>query len=222
MNTQRQKIVISIADYIKKLWTWMPVIICWTFLCVMIALTGMSILKEKKFTADTSIYILARNVYTKEERLDQSDMQVSTQMTYDGMLILKSEQMAERVIENLESSSKQEYNLNAEELLDMVEVTKADDSLLVTISATDTDPYLVCDIANIYRETAVEVLTEKLRARGIQTVEEAIVPLYPSGLSNMVVVALSVFLGMFSSFVLLFVKYVAHDAIREPEDIGEI
>ena len=222
MNTPRQKIVISIAEDIRKLWTWMPVIICWTLLCAMIALAGMSVIKDKEFTADTSIYILARNVQTREERLDQSDMQVSTQMTYDGMLILKSEQMAERVIANLASNSAQEYNLNAQELLNMVEVTKADDSLLVTISVTDADPYVACDIANIYRETAAAELMEKLRARGIQTVEEAIVPLYPSGISNKVVAAAGVFLGVFSSLIFLFVKYVAHDAVREPEDIKEV
>ena len=218
----RQRIVISIAEYIRKLWTWMPAIICWTILCAMVALTGMSVMKDKKFTADTSIYILARNVQTREERLDQSDMQVSTQMTYDGMLILKSEQMAERVIANLASSSAQEYDLSAQDLLNMVEVTKADDSLLVTISVTDADPYVECDIANIYRETAAAELMGKLRARGIQTVEEAIVPLNPSGISNRVVAALGVFLGLFSSLVFLFVKYVAHDAIREPEDIKEV
>lgn len=203
----------------------MPVILCWTLLCGMIALTGVSVLKDKKFTADTSIYILARNVQTREERLDQSDMQVSTQMTLDGMLILKSEQMAERVIANLGTSSEEGYNLSnlsAMDLLSMVEVTKADDSLLVTISVTDADPYVACDIANIYRETAATELTEKLRARGIQTVEEAIVPLSPSGMSEKLVAAAAAFLGLMSSLALLFVKYVVHDAVREPEDIREV
>lgn len=222
MNEQRQTIVFSIAEYIKKLWTWMPVIISWSVFFAMLAITLKTVLIKPCYSASTSIYILDREVQSDYERFDMSDIQVSTQMTNDGMAILKSEQMAERVIANLKNSTEMKYDLTASELLEMVTVSREDDSLMVTISVNNQDPYIACDLANTYREVATRELEEKIKAKGVQTIEEAIIPIDRIGGTNLVYGALGLIAGAFIACVALLILYVKYDAKRILEDIKEV
>lgn len=222
MNEQRQTIVFSIAEYIKKLWTWMPVIISWSVFCAVLVVALKTILVKPGYTASTSIYILDREVQSDYERFDMSDIQVSSQMTNDGIAILKSEQLAERVIANLNNNTEMKYDLTASELLKSVSISREDDSLIVTISVDHQDPYLACELANTYREVATRELEEKIMAKGVQTVEEAIIPIKHSGRSNRVYAALGVIMGAFSACVVFCLLYVKYDAKRVLEDIKEV
>lgn len=218
----RQRIVISIAEYVLKLWKWLPVIICWAALCSISVVTLFKVFREPVYTAETKIYMLSRLVQEEMDRFDMSDMQVSTQMANDSMLVLKNEQIAEKVIANLKIDSATDIDMTANGLLGMVDVSREDDSLMITITATNPDPYLACDIANSYRITVMEELESKLMARGITTVEEAIIPLEHSGRSDIINAAMGGVLGVFSIVFMLFVLYAAFDAQREPEDIKEV
>ncbi len=222
MKTERKRIVISIAEYFQKLWKWAPVIIAWSILCAMILLTVYKVIKEPVYTAETKVYLLSRSVGDEYDRFDMSDMQVSTQLTNDSMLVFKNEQVAEKVIANLNQESGINTQLTSGELLGMVNVSREDDSLMITIAATNPDPYLACDIANLYRTTIAEELEKKLMIRGIQTVEEAVIPLERSGRSNTMIAATGAIIGLLGMLCFLFVHYVAFDAIREPEDIKEV
>lgn len=222
MNEQKQTIVFSFAEYIKKLWTWMPVIISWSVFCAVLVVTLKTILIKPCYTASTSIYILDREVQSTYERFDMSDIQVSTQMTTDGLAILKSEQMAERVIANLKNNIEMKYDLTASELLKMASVSREDDSLMVTISVNHQDPYIACDLANTYREVATRELEEKIKANGVQTVEEAIIPIKRVGGANRVYAALGLIMGAFFACIALLFLYVKYDAKRVLEDIKEV
>lgn len=219
---QRQRIVISIAEYLHKLWKCMPVILCWTILCAMSVVMLFKVIKEPAYTAETKVYLLSRQIQEDMDRFDMSDMEVSAQMTNDSMLVLENEQLLERVSATLKSNSDSDFNMSARELLGMIKISREDDSLMITITATNPDPYLACDIANTYRKTVMEELEQKLMVRGIMTVEEAIIPLNRSGRSDFSNAVLGGSLGIFSIVFLLFVIYVAFDAQREPEDIKEV
>ena len=104
----------------------------------------------------------------------------------------------------------------------MIDVSREDDSLIITIAARNPDPYLACDIANIYRKTIMEELEQKLMVRGITTVEEATIPLWRSGRSDFTNAAIGAIVGIISIVFLLFAAYVAFDAQREPEDLKEV
>ena len=104
----------------------------------------------------------------------------------------------------------------------MVGISREDDSLMISITVTNPDPYLACDIANSYRNTIIGELKKKLMIRGIQTVEEAVIPLGHSGRSDKFILAVGAVIGLFSILCLLFIHYVAFDAAREPEDIKEV
>lgn len=222
MSVERKRVVISVAEYLNKLWIWMPATVCWSFLCAVLLITAKNILLIPQYTAQTSVYVLDRIYNSEYERYDQSDIQVSTQMTKDSLLVLNSEQIAEKTLINLKNKTDTCDELTLKELLEKVKINKVDDSLMLTISVTDPDPYKATDIANIYRDTAAAELDDKMMIKGIRTVQDAIIPLERTGISNLMCGAVGMFLGFLSSFLLLFIRYVAHDAKREPEDIKEI
>ena len=101
-------------------------------------------------------------------------------------------------------------------------VSREDDSLMVTISVSSQDPYIACDLANTYREVATRELEEKIKAKGVQTIEEAIIPSDRTGGTNRVYGALGLIAGAFIACVAFLFLYVKYDAKRVLEDIKEV
>lgn len=219
---QKKRIVISISEYLHKLWEWMPVIICWTVLCAMSVVTLSKVIKEPTYAAETKIYILSRQIDENMDRLDMSDLEVSAQMSDDSMLLFYNKQLLEKVISSLKSNADSDFDMFPDELTKMIDISREDDSLMVNITVRNPDPYLACEIANTYRKTVVEELEEKLMVRGITTVEEAAIPLWQSGRSDSAYAVIGAVFGIISIVFLLFAVYVAFDAQREPEDLKEI
>lgn len=218
---ERKKIIISIRDLRRMLIWSIPLILCWSLFCGTVLLYYKDS-KEPVYTAETSIYILSRTADTDYGRLDMSDLDVSRQMTSDALSILASEQVAEKTLVNLSGDATPLQTMNAGSLLNMLDIRHSDDSLEITIAVTGPDPYIVCDIANTYRETAIRELNDRIMAKGIQTLKEAVIPLTTSGRPTSFFGAAGFVLGLISSVGLLIVYYVLRHAERETEDVEEI
>lgn len=221
MNEKR-KIVISVYDLLKMILGYLPVIVCWSVFCCLMLVYYKVAYKEPVFVADTSIYVYSRTADNEYERLDVSDLDVSQQMAKEALGILGSEQVAEQVLINLEGDAEALQTMTTYDLLNMVSIYKQDESLEITFTASGSDPYVVCDVANAYRETAINEIRDRLMAKGIQTAREAVIPLAPSGRPSSFYGAVGLFLGLISSIGLVTLMYVVRLAKRIPEDVGEI
>lgn len=219
---ERKRIIISIHDLLRMIARNIPLIVLWSVLCAMLLYCYKDLYTKPVFTAETSIYVLSRTPDNDYGRLDVSDLDVSRQLTIDALSILNSEQIADEVLANLNGDAEELRTMTAGDLLNMVSISSRDDSLEITISVSGADPYIVCDIANTYRETAIRELNERLTASGIQTTKEAVIPLGPSGRSPSLYGAIGLFLGLMSSgcFILLF--YIIRRADRNEEDVREV
>ena len=219
---ERKRIVVSIHDLVKMILAYFPVIICWSLLCGTFLYCYKQIDRKPMYSADTSVYILSRTADSDYGRLDMSDLEVSHQMTLDAVHVFESEQTAEEVLVNLEGDAEPLRTMTARDLLKMVEINKDDDSLVVTLTVTGPDPYVVCEIANTYREVAMREMDKRIMANGVQTVKEALIPLEPSGRSAAMYGAAGVLLGLISSTGILMMIYLIFVARRETEDVEEI
>lgn len=219
---EREKIAVSIHELVAMILVHFPEIACWSAFCCLLLICYKEIYKKPTFTAETSIYVYSRTADSDYGRLDVSDLDVSQQMAKEALSILGSEQIAEKVLVNLEGDAAALQTMTTYDLLNMISIQKKDDSLEITIAASGTDPYVVCDVANAYRETAVKELSERLMARGIQTARVAVIPLGPSGRPSSLYGAIGLFLGLCSSIGLITLLYVLRHAERSPEDVGEI
>lgn len=219
---ERTRIIISIYDLFRMIVRNIPAIIVWSVLCALLLYTYKDIYEKPVFTCETSIYVLSRTPDSDYGRLDVSDLDVSRQLTLDAMSILKSEQTAEEVLANLDGDAEALRTMTSGNLLNMVSIGSRDDSLEITISVSGSDPYIVCDIANTYRETAMRELKERLTANGIQTTKEAIIPLAHSGRSSVFYAAVGMILGLMSSVCIIMMIYIIRHADRDKEDVREV
>jgi len=219
---ERKRIVVSMHDLVKMILAYFPVIICWSLFCGTILYCYKQIDRQPMYSADTSVYILSRTAESDYGRLDMSDLEVSHQMTLDAVHVFENEQTAEKVLVNLKGDAEPLRTMTAKELLNMVEISKDDDSLVVTLTVTGPDPYVVCEIANTYREVAMKELNARLSASGVETIKEALIPLEPSGRSATMYGAAGVLFGLISSTGILMMIYLIFVARRETEDVEEI
>ena len=220
--TERKKIAVSIHELIGIILRLWPVIVCWSLLCCTLLYCYKAVYKAPVFSAETSIYVLSRTADSDYGRLDVSDLDVSRQMTNDAMNILGTEQIAQEVLVNLEGDALPLQTMSAAELLNMVDIERKDDSLEISITVRGQDPYIVCEIANTYRETAIRELNERIMARGVQTVKEAYIPTEPSGRPAVLYGAAGLCLGLVSSIGLIILIYIIWYAEKDNEDMGEI
>lgn len=220
--SERERIAISIRELIGMLLSYFPLIACWSVFCCLLLVCYKVILKKPVFTATTSIYVYSRTADDSYGRLDLSDLDVSQQMAKDALSILGSEQLAEEVLVNLKGDAAGLQTMSTGDLMGMIDIQKQDESLEITFAASGSDPYVVCDVANTYRETAIRKLSSLLMAKGIQTTREAVIPLAPSGRSASFYGAAGLFLGLCSSIGFLTLAYIFQYAERSPEDVREI
>lgn len=222
MTEERRRITISIHNLIRMIKFFSPVVLCWSLFCGTFLYSYKQVNHDVAFTAETSIYVLSRTAESDYGRLDVSDLDVSKQMIFDAKSIIGNEQTAEKVLANLKGDAASYRTMSTSELLNMVEIHRQDDSLLITIAVSGSDPYAVCEIANTYREIAIDELDKKIMARGVQTVQEALIPLTTSGRSAGFYFILGMAAGLISSLGLITMVYIVHFAVRDAEDIGEI
>lgn len=222
MTEERKRISVSIHDLIRTILRLLPVIICWSLLCCMLLYAYKIIYKKPVYSAEAAIYVLSRTADSDYGRLDVSDLDVSRQMTLDALSILGSEQMAEEVLVNLRGDAAELKTMSAAELLSMVQIHTQDDSLEISIVVNGPDPYVVCEIANVYKETAIRELSDRIMAKGIQTIRNAMIPLWPSERSASFYGTVGLLLGLISSVGMITVVHIFRHAKSEPEDVGEI
>ena len=92
-----------------------------------------------RYQSTTKMYILTKQ---NSDTLTSSDLQASEQLTQDCAQMIRSRQVAEAVISNLN------LDMKASELLEKISVETSTDTRIITIHAEDSDPYLACSIAD--------------------------------------------------------------------------
>ena len=219
---ERERIRVSIHDLLRTIFHFLPLIICWSVFCGTLLYYYSEVWRKPVFEADTSIYVLSRTADEEYGRLDMNDLDVSRQMKIDALSILSSEQMAEKVLVNLKGDAEPLQMITASDLLQMIELRSPDDSLELAIIVKGSDPFMVCDVANTYRETAIQELNDRIMARGIQTTKEAIIPLGPSGRTSLFYGAAGLLIGLVSSLILVTLIYIVRYAKRDSEDVRTI
>ncbi len=222
MTEERKRIEIRLHDLGRMILRRIPAIICWSVFLFMLLFTYKTVRSKPVYKAEASIYVLSRTPDSDYGRLDVSDLDVSRQMIVDSMNILNSEQMAEKVLINLSGDAEPLRTMRASDLLSMTNIQKQDDSLVITIEISGPDPYIVCDLANAYKDAAITELSERIMARGIQSLKDAIIPQYPSGRSPTFYGAVGFLLGLISSIGVIILVYVLKYAERKEENVGEI
>lgn len=160
-----------------------------------------------QYAATSKMYIFS------ETQLTSMNVTLSSSLTVDFIEVAKSRPVMEEVIEELD------LNMSSSALASCISVSNPEDSHLLIITATTTDPVLSKDIANSMAGVVSKRVAEIMAADEPNIMEEAIVPGSPidSGLKR------NIMLGAFAgaAFVILMVLllYVLDDTIKDEDDV---
>lgn len=164
-----------------------------------------------KYEATAKLYIVSSS---SDSVVNLTDLQIGTSLTADYEELVLSRPVLESVIENLGLDLE-----NVDELKDMLKVTNPNNTRILNITATSTDPIEARDIANELARLAVDWLPEMMRSNTPSVPEEAVLPeekASPSYVLNILVGALACMAVYYGIAV---IRYVHDDSIRTAEDL---
>ena len=210
MDNRTEELEIDLLDlflYLKK----KIVMIC----AVVIACAACGFLFTKlcipyTYTASTRIYVLNRQ---SETSVVSSDYTISNYMINDYTVLITGQNVTKEVVAQLD------LGMTHQELSNKIEVTSPDNTRILQINVTDTDPKRAADIVNCVREVSMEQIMEIMNVDAVNLVYEADVPNKPSGPSvkkNTLLAAIIGFAAVVGVFVVI---YLLDDTIRTEEDV---
>ncbi len=163
------------------------------------------------YTSSTKMYVLSRGQSASD--VTSSDLQLSAVLASDYAQLIKDRTVTESVIAELGLS------MNSAALASKISVDMPGQGRIITISVTDTDPYMAAKLATTVRDTAATHIKEVMDSEAVNVVEEANIPegqtmfnYKKNGLAGIV-------LGMAVAIGIIMLQYMMNDTIKNAEDV---
>lgn len=190
----------------KKLW----IIILSFLVCAAAGFAFTYFFIDTEYTATTRMYVLNRS---SESNVAYSDFQVSNQLMEDYKVLITGENVTKEVIRQLG------LDMSASQLSKKISVTAKDNTRVLQINVTDTDPQRAAEIANCVREISGEQIQQIMDVDAVNLVYAADVPQSPSGPNVMKNTILAALVGLVAAVGIFVVIYLIDDTIRTEEDV---
>ena len=209
MNYHDEEIEINLLELVHALWRKAVIVICATIVGALVFGLYSYYLIVPTYKSTAMIYIVSGS---SDSLINLSELQISSNLTSDYIVLIKSRPVVEEVIENLQ------LDLEYEEMVEKMGVATKDDTRIIDISITDTDPTMSEKIANEFAKVAQKQIPVTMRTSEPTIVEEAVegAKIGPSLLKNTIIGAL---LGFVLCAGIVIVLYIMDDSIKSTEDI---
>lgn len=202
---------VDLLDLFWYLLRRIKIILAVALLCALAAFGISRYVLPLEYTASTRIYILNRD---GQNALSYSDYQIANQMIEDYKVLITGENVTKKVIQQLG------LNLTPAVLEKRIELEAPQDTRVLQISITDTDPNRAMLIANKVREVACDEIKRIMDVEAVNLVYEAELPQKPSGPHVARNTVIAAFLGLMLTAAFLTARRLLDDAIRTEEDVS--
>ncbi|MCU7204076.1 YveK family protein [Turicibacter sp. TA25] len=142
-----------------------------------------------------------------------NELQMSQKLATTYSQIIKSERIADAVIEKLE------LDLSAEELNKKISVSQVESTEILKITVKDSDAELAALIANTEADIFKQQINEMMKVDNVSTIDVAKVPENPVAPNKVMNIAIATVLGMMVSVGLVFVLEFLDRTYKTPTDI---
>lgn len=213
METTQQnndEIEIDLLELFHVLWSKALVIFLTAAAAGLAVMLVTQLFLTPRYQSTTKMYILTKQ---NSDTLTSSDLQASEQLTQDCAQMIRSRQVAEAVISNLN------LDMKASELLEKISVETSTDTRIITIHAEDSDPYLACSIANSVRDLAAHEIQNVMNIEAANVFETANIPETPVGPSTVRNTLIGAALGFVAAVAVILISYLMNDTIRTADDV---
>ena len=203
---------INLIDLFFVLWAKKWIIILSALAGFLLAVFFTQYIMPKEYISTTKVYVLSRQ---DENTTTYSDLQTGAQLTKDYQNLVTSSPVTQQVVRELNLS------IGPNAVANMISVTVPMDTRILNISVTCNDPYLAKEIANAVRVAASSHIRDVMTSQSVNLVEEAAMPMSPSGPN----VQRNGLLGLIIGFVLvagiILVIHMMNDTIKDSEDVEQ-
>lgn len=170
---------------------------------------------DPQYVSTTQVYILSKQDAEEDFVMDTSDLAFATYLANDYRILLESEPVLEEV--------KKELNLDqsVSTLKSMITVELAEEeSRIMEISVTSTDPKLAKKIADKVRDLANEKTKDVMGGvEAVNAVDEAKLPTAPSSPNVEKNTMMGFVIGFALSVLVVVITFILDDTIKTPDDI---
>ena len=212
-NQYRQmtdEIEIDLVEVFRRLLARAPMMIAVGLLTALVVFFVSSYFMTPIYESTTKIYVLSRQ---ENNSVTYSDLQMGTQLTQDYAELIQSRYVLEQVVELLG------LDMSYDALKGKVSVSVLEDTRIVSITVSDSDPVKAMEIANCIRETATEYITDVMDIEAVNVVETAFLPTKKSGPDVKKLTLLGGLLGVIVIAAIVMIEYLVDDTIKTSEDV---
>lgn len=211
MDHQTEKTEVDLLGLVlylkKRLWIILIALVLFTFG----GYVKSAFLTTPMYTATTQMYVLNR---ANDDRVVASDFQTSTYVLYDYKVLISGQNVTKEVIADLGLQ-----NTSPTGLSNRITVTSPENTRILQISISDSDPVRAAALANAVREEAAVQIKEIMEVDAVKLVYAAEIPSAPSSPNVGQDTFLAAVLGAVISVTILSVIYLMDDTIRTEEDV---
>ena len=167
-------------------------------------------LVDDKYTASMKLVVNNKS----SDIITLSEVQVSSRIVGDCMEFVKSRDLMEDIIESLGI-----YDMSPSQLMDSISISSPDETRILNISVTDTNPVRAKLIADEIFIQGGRLMEQKLDVKSVEIFETPVVPSSPSSPNMKVNVIIGILVGMIIVFLILFVRKMTNTKIFSSSEI---
>lgn len=162
------------------------------------------------YQATAKMYVVSAS---NDSVVDLTDLNIGTSLTSDYEQLMLSYPVLDQVIDELN------LDMETEELAQMVTLENPQDTRILNVTATSTDPVEAMNIANKLTEVSVEYLPETMSTNPPNIAQQAQLPDEKAAPSYAKYTLIGALLGAILYCAYLTVRYLLDDTIRTSEDM---
>lgn len=162
---------------------------------------------------ETSTTMIVSYKQDQNSLMTYNELQMSQKLVATYSQIVKSDRIAEQVIEKLD------LDLSAGELNSKISVSQMGETEILKLTVTDADPKLAASIANTVSDVFQTDINKMMEVDNVSTIDIAKVPTNPTSPNKLMNIAIATVLGMMVSVGLVSVLEFLDRTYKTPTDI---
>lgn len=211
-NEQRnnEEVEIDLRQIFSVILSKIVVIILVGVIFGLVALIGSKMLIKPTYESTTSLYVLNRQ---SQGTTTYSDLQSSTQLTQDYIVIVTSRSVIEKVISELK------LDMTNEELVKMINVNTPTNTRVLEITVSSHDQKQAKEIADKVADVSADSVGQIMQTEKVTRIDAAQLPEKPVSPDVVKNGIIAVLLGIIIATAVVIVRFVMNDRINTSEDI---
>lgn len=166
------------------------------------------------YTSKSRLYLVSAS---KDSVVDLTDLAIGTNLAADYVELLLNYPVLDKVSDRLEKNYG--YRISSEGLQGVISLNNPEDTRLLDITVTTTDPEKSQRIANTVAEVAVEYIPDTMGTMKPNIAQEAKIAKVQSGPSYFKYTAMGAMLGALLCMAWFIFKHLSDDTIKTREDM---